>query len=232
MEPREFFIKEWTDMVGTTQPLPEHAARLTAAVEGRVLSVLRKPDGKPVSEGDWVKKGDVIVQLDDRIARANRDKTEAAQEDLKQGIKQAELDVRVADIDLRRLQELAKKPAIGDTPLVTPIELEKAQVTLDGAKSKLRGAEIRLAMGAKELKALNEQLQLYMLTAPIDGRLGRILVVPGQTLSVGTPVAEVINIEDQIDLLCFVAPNVAGKLKEGQSARLGTVDEMALAKPN
>ena len=131
---------------------------------------------------------------------------------------------------LRRLQELAKKPAIADTPLVTPIELEKAQVTLDGAKSKLRGAEIRLAMGAKELKALNEQLQLYMLTAPIDGRLGRILVVPGQTLSVGTLVAEIINIEDQIDVLCFVPPSVARKLKKDeQEARIGTIDDMVLA---
>src|SRR5262249_56404921 len=67
MEARQFFIEEWTDLLGTSQPLPEHAARVTAAVEGRVLSVLRSADGKPVLEGQWVKKGDVIVQLDDRI---------------------------------------------------------------------------------------------------------------------------------------------------------------------
>src|ERR1700686_4950736 len=80
-EPRQFFLQEWTDLLGTTQPLPEHAARVTTAVEGRVLSVLRSADGKTVSEGQWVKKGDVIVQLDDRIARANRDKAEAALDD-------------------------------------------------------------------------------------------------------------------------------------------------------
>jgi multidrug efflux pump subunit AcrA (membrane-fusion protein) len=230
MEARQFFIEEWTDLLGTTQPLPEHGARVTARLEGGVLSVLRKADGKPVTEGQWVKKGDVIVQLDDRIARANRDKAEAAQEELKQQVEQGKLAVKQADVDLRAKEDLQGKTRPGSDPLVAPIELEKARLNLDDAKSKGRAAELRLASGAKELHALNTQLQLYTLTAPIDGRLGRILIVPGQTLSVGTPVAEVINIEDEVDLLCFVPPGVARKLKEGQTARIGTVDDMALAK--
>src|SRR4051812_49309495 len=37
---RQLVLEEWTELVGTTQPLPDHAARVTAPVEGRVLSVL------------------------------------------------------------------------------------------------------------------------------------------------------------------------------------------------
>ncbi|HEV3448599.1 MAG TPA: efflux RND transporter periplasmic adaptor subunit [Gemmataceae bacterium] len=232
MEARTFFISEWTDLVGTTQPLPDHGTRVSANIEGRVLSVLGAPGGKPVSEGKWVKKGDVIVQLDDRIAQANRDKLEAAQQELKQQIAQAELVVKSAELDLAGKQEANKNTPAGSTPLVAPIDMEKAKLAVDDAKSKRRGAELHEAAGAKELEALNKQLELYKLTAPIDGRLGRILVVPGQTLAVGTPVAEVINIEDQIDVLCFVPPAVARKLKEGQTSQTGAVDDMVLANMN
>src|SRR5947208_2189400 len=61
---RQLFLEEWTELVGTTQPLPDHAARVTAPVEGRVVSVLDGAAGKPVVEGQPVKQGDVLVQLD------------------------------------------------------------------------------------------------------------------------------------------------------------------------
>ena len=38
--PRQLFLEEWTELVGTTEPLPDHAARVTAPVEGRVSAVL------------------------------------------------------------------------------------------------------------------------------------------------------------------------------------------------
>src|SRR5947199_8831323 len=71
---RQLFLGEWTELVGTTQPLPEHAARVTAPVEGRVVAVLQGAAGKPVVEGQPVQKGDVLVQLDATVVRNHRDK--------------------------------------------------------------------------------------------------------------------------------------------------------------
>ena len=87
------------------------------------------------SEGDWVKKGDVIVQLDDRIARANRDKTEAAQEDLKQGIKQAERVAAWLDGHLPDTTKILVSPA------------DRAQQTALALKRKFRVVQ-DLATGA------------------------------------------------------------------------------------
>src|SRR5437660_3698093 len=84
MEARQLFIEEWTELLGTTQALPDRAARVTAPVEGRVVSVLLDAHGRPVTEGQPLKKGDVIVQLDASVAQAGRDKAEAAHEELKQ----------------------------------------------------------------------------------------------------------------------------------------------------
>src|SRR5438034_10088532 len=52
-------LAEWTELIGSTQPLPDRAARLTASVEGRINSVLG--DGK-LKEGQKVEAEQVIVQ--------------------------------------------------------------------------------------------------------------------------------------------------------------------------
>jgi RND family efflux transporter MFP subunit len=223
MEARQLFIEEWTELLGTTQALPDRAARITAPVEGRVVSVLDS-QGRPVAEGQPVKKGAVIVQLDDSVARANRDKAEAAHQELKQQVQQTEYAVKLAAIEVRRLEELSKKGADGN-PLVSPIEIEKARVALEDAGSKRKAAELHLLSGEKELKALDEQLKLYTLTAPLDGRLGRLQVVVGQTLAPGTLVTEIVDLDKDVDVLCFVPPHAARRLKVGQPARVGGIDD-------
>jgi multidrug efflux pump subunit AcrA (membrane-fusion protein) len=76
--PRQLFLEEWTELVGTTEPPPDHAARVTAPVEGRVLAVLQNAAGKPLVEGQPVEKGDVLVRLDATVLQTQRDKAVAA----------------------------------------------------------------------------------------------------------------------------------------------------------
>src|SRR5205823_7246919 len=120
--------------------------------------------------------------------------------------------------------ELSKKGG-AQSLLVSPIDIEKARVTLQEVQSKRRGAELHLLSGAKELQALDEQLKLYTLTAPLDGRLGRLQVVQGQTLAPGAMVTEIVDLDKDIDVLCFVPPRTVKQLKLGQSARIGGIEE-------
>jgi len=92
----------------------------------------------------------------------------------------------------------------------------KADVALKDAQSKLKGASGSLFAGVKELDSLRAQLKLHTLSSPIGGRVGRAQVVRGQTLTVGTPVAEVIDLDDSIDFISYVPPGQIGKLKVGQ----------------
>jgi membrane fusion protein, multidrug efflux system len=220
MEARQLFISEWTEIIGTTQPLPDRSAHVTAAVEGHVVSVLQDAAGKPISEGQRVKKGDVLIRLYDQIARNARDKAAADLEVLRQQVDQAKSSVKLAEIEVRRLKELMKRD------LASPIDLEKAEIGVEEARSKQQGAELSAKAGEAQLKSLDEQLHLYTLTAPISGRLGRIFVVPGQTLAIGAPVAEILDLEEQIDLLCFVPERIKNKLREGQQVQIGTVEEL------
>lgn len=223
--PRTLFFGEWTELLGATQPLPNRAARITAAVEGRVLWLLHDPAAKPdqaLVEGQRVDKGTIIGRLDDRIVRANRDKLNNALEETKEKKNQADLDVELAQIDVDRLHRLLNRSnAMNDAalPLTSRIELDKARINLKSAESKQKEVVAKRKGVEDELKALDEQLDFFVLRAPITGRLGPIQAVPGQTLAVGATIAEVLNI-DQIDVLCFVPPYTASRLALGQKARV------------
>src|SRR5579885_969709 len=220
--PKEETLGEWSELLGATQPLPNHAARVTAAVEGRVLWLLRDPaagsEKETRAEGQEVRQGQVIGKLDDRVARANRDKVAAGHEEVKEQLRQAGLAVQTARLDVNRLEKL-QSGGKGDTPLVARVEVDKARIALKDAESKREALTARLAAGKAELKALDEQLDLYTLRAPLAGRLGTLHAVPGQTLAVGALVAEIVDLRE-IDVVCSVPPHTAAKLALGQPARL------------
>jgi len=206
--------------VGVSQPLPNQSARVSTAVEGRVMSVLEDGTGPAAVEGQRVEKNKILVQLDDRLARANRDKAAAAAAEMKEQEKQAAYALENAKIDVERLEKLrpmGKKDE--ELPLVNRIELEKVRIALKDAESKQRAAVARQEANKAEVKALDVQLDLYQIRAPLSGRLGMIQVVVGQTLAVGMQITDVVYL-DQVDVVCYVSPRMMSRLARGQSARL------------
>lgn len=232
-EARQLFLEEWTELVGTTQPLPNHAARVTSPVGGRVVSVLPYRAGKPLEEGQWVEEGDVLVQLDATAVLANLAKAEAAKKVLQAEREVADITLKQAALDLKSLEEL-KRGQTGQTLLVSPVMLEKANLAQESARASVRAIDRKLEAADKEEAALKLEIKLYTLTAPGKGRLGRLQVVIGQTLSAGSVVAEILAIENEIDVLCFVSAGDARKLRVGQPAHIGGLekDPATLAGPD
>jgi multidrug efflux pump subunit AcrA (membrane-fusion protein) len=229
VQAKEELLAEWTDLPGTTQPVTGRSARLSAAVEGRVLSVLGNGKGTPLVEGQAVSAGQVIVQLDDRIPRANRDRLQAAHEELKEQKNQADNAVELARLELEAKQKLLRLNGSGDTTgvlYVSKLDVDRARIALKDAESKQKAVLAREEASAAELRAQDEQLALYALRAPIAGRLGLIQVALGQTIPPGTTVAEVVDL-DEIDVLCFAPPHLAGRFAVGQPARLVTDGDQA-----
>jgi RND family efflux transporter MFP subunit len=231
---RQLFLEEWTELVGTTQPLPDHAARVTAPVEGRVVSVLQGGSNKPIAEGQPVQKGDTLAQLDATVIVHKREAAEEAKKVLQADKEVTEFTVKQAQLEVKRLNDLkgqgTKSP--GSIPLFAVPDLEKAELALEAAKAHVRVDERKLEAADKELAALDHEIQLHTLTASRPGRLGRLQVVVGQTLAIGAAVADIVDIEDEIDVLCFVPAAEARKLQLGQPARVGGVEKTAGAGPD
>jgi RND family efflux transporter MFP subunit len=220
-EARTVKLAEWTELVGATQPLPEKVARVSAAVESRVLPAFRDKQNKPVKEGDPVRAGQPLIQLDDTVARAGFEKAEASLKDLKQQQAQAHVAAELADIEVKRLAKLIDDAqSRGEKPLVSAIELQKARLAYQDAQSREEGAAARGAAAAAELRGMEAQRRYYTPASPIDGRVGQLQVTPGQSVPVGTVIADVVNL-DEIDVLCYVPPAVAARLAPDMPARLG-----------
>ena len=222
-------ISEKTELVGSTQPVPDRVGRISARVDGHVASVLRDAalpknyiatqlvvstsplltkllwyadyfsarlrdaDGKPLVEGQCIKKGTQVARLDDSLINEQNKQAEIAFESAKNKVKHLE--------ELRSIQE--KDPA--GPMLVSQPDLIEAQLVMQDAESKR--------------DALRKQQQFCSLTAPLDGYLGPLQVVLGQNLTAGTVIADVVNL-DEIDISCYVPPADAAKLKVGQEAEV------------
>jgi RND family efflux transporter MFP subunit len=145
--------------------------------------------------------------------------TEQAQGEFDKAKDKLEQLTNLAQEDARKLREDPKY-----TPLVSPVELKNAQTDFRITKSKLEGTTALMKAGASNVQTLQEQLRLHTLISPIAGRLGSIQAVPGQWLSVGTPVVDVLDIDDEIDVLCYVPPSLIDRLKVGQPAHSGPID--------
>ncbi len=167
------------------------------------------------------RRGDPIVYLDDRIVRLNRDKAQSAVLTAEQEVGQAQTANKLAAANLASQLALQKK----NPSLLPDIQLRPYQAAAEDAQSKLMTAQQRLDQAKTDVQTLEAQIGLYTLKAPIKGRLGRVQAAVGQTLASGADVAEIVNIEDQIDVLCFVSQRDAAGLQTGQGAGLGGLDE-------
>jgi membrane fusion protein (multidrug efflux system) len=203
------FLEEWTEFAGTTLPLPDKIARISTSVDGKVRAVLPGSGDQRPAEGKKVEAGTVVVQLDTSVIEETLASAEKKQTS-------AQLAVKGAEVEVERLRKLLQDPVTAKA--VPAVDRERADLALKDAQAKLDSA-------IKDVDALKAQMKLYTLTAPITGRLGRLLVVPGQALGVGAAVADVVDVDEQIDVICFVPPRVIGRLKVGQQAHTGGADK-------
>src|SRR6218665_3199254 len=107
-----------------------------------------------VSEGQKVKKGQILFKISDVELQIQLLKAEAV-------FKSAKADLRIATVELEQAQTLFNKKVIADKEL----ELSKA---------KHEAASAKLAHAAAERKAINQQISFTTIRAPFDGPFHKI----------------------------------------------------------
>ena len=110
---------------GIVEPVDE--ARIASQIVGRVVEV-------KVKDGDLVKKGDLLVKIEETEAKARLDSSAARIERLKASIVQAQSNREKADRDVTRSAKLAGRN------VATPTELADARSTLAGFEAALLAA--------------------------------------------------------------------------------------------
>ena len=165
-------VPDYVETVGTVRAL--QTSQLSAQVVGAVVAIRAQ-------EGQRVRKGDVLIVLDDAQQRAALERASAAVNAAQQNIAAADADYALANSTLGRYQNLHEKKS------VSPHEMDEVQ-----ARAKSAGARRDQAQaGITQARAMESQARAGLgytrIRAPFDGVVTAKQVDVGALASPGGP---------------------------------------------
>lgn len=216
-------------------------SKISSQHSGRIERILKR-------EGAWVKKGEILMELDSRDASAQLSQAEAnlkaAEAELSHIVvsrdmvvsqaasmleqTRAKLDNAKANLDraiplyskgtLSR-QELDNSQAAFD---VAQAEYDSAKANVLQGKIKeeeINNAKARVAQMEASLDLAKVQLSRTLITAPYSGLVTDVFVEEGELLAVGMPVCQLAD-ESRMEVEASIDEVDAGKLLLGQDVKL------------
>jgi RND family efflux transporter MFP subunit len=151
-------------ITGSVQP--ERRADLRAEISTIVLQVLRE-------NGDAVRRGDLLVRLDDTAIRDGLASAESANRAAAQALEQA-------------VRQLERMKTLRGSGMASAQQLEDAEVRRNNAQSDAESARARVVLA-------RQQLQRTEVRAPFDGIVSDRKVSAGDTAQVGKELLKVID---------------------------------------
>ena len=166
---------------------PKRLVNISADTPGRVVNLA-------VNEGDRVKAGQFLLQIDPKSLRTRVDSGTASVRAAEQALDQMRQSIETARVQLQQAQQnLARQQDLWRQQLTTREALEKATNDLKGAESALqereklmRPQESRIEQERATLESFRYDLSKVRIESPIDGIVTRRNIQEGETAVVGT----------------------------------------------
>lgn len=171
-----------------------HTVELRARTEGAIAKIHFR-------DGQYVKKGDVLFELDDAEPRA--------------ALRLAQAEVKSAEATLRQAQQLSRFESLGSSNAISRHDVDNARMQRDVASAALEQAKARL-------DARRVTLSYTRITSPIDGRVGHSSFHVGSLVNPASGVlVEVVQL-DPIRI-AFALEEGAFAAKAGQHADINAM---------
>ena len=158
-----------------------------------------KIDKIHIEEGDKVKEGEVLAELDTNAlelaltqAEAAVVQAEAAPVQVKAAQAQALAAKDDAEYSLSQLKKVLR--ASHDRVKVAESYLDAAELQLEAAESQLKAAESQLETAKRAVTETQRQLDETNITAPFDGVVASVYVDEGDTISPATKILHLVNL--------------------------------------
>ncbi|AHV94776.1 HlyD family secretion protein [Bordetella holmesii] len=213
------------------QDMPDTIGSANGRLEVGRIDIATKYAGRlrelSVSEGDEVAVDQILARLDTTEMRTQLAGAQAAQGRAQQAVARARAETGARQVreKLARI-ELQQTQGLRSDDLVSKIELQRRQLSLQGESAGLAAADA--AVGEAMAAGLEAQAQIARiqsviddmdLRAPVAGRIEYRVVEVGAVLPAGGRVLTLLNTAD-IYMTVFWPARVAGHLRIGQDARL------------
>jgi HlyD family secretion protein len=156
---------------GRIQPVTQ--VKLSANVPGEVVRLA-------VKEGDVVRKGQFLLQLDDTQVRARMRESEAALEASRSNLRLAEASLAQSDASLQR------KEALFVRKLVSPEEVEAARTQRNADKARVDANREDISRAMATLAGARDNLRKTSFYAPIPGTVTQLAIERGEIVVTGT----------------------------------------------
>src|SRR6266851_5434969 len=208
---------------------PKHLVNISAETPGRVVDLA-------VNEGDRIKKGQFLLQIDPKSLRTRVEGNAASLEFAEASLGQLRQSVETARVQLEQMQQnLARQRNLWAQQLTTREALEKAENDVRSAQSALQEREkqatsqsSRISQERATLESARYDLSKVRMESPIDGIVTRRNIQEGETAVIGTmnnagtvllQLADMSVIQAEVDVDETNIPNV----QLGQKAKV-TID--------
>ena len=196
----------------------------TAQVAARTMGVVLQV---AVREGDFVKRGQVLAQLDERELASHRSAAQAGAQGATAGVAQARKALAAAQAQADVKQKTYDRYSyLKEQKSVSPQEFDEiaakqqtAQANLEQVKAALRQAEAGSAQAESEAHAAESVASYARVVAPFDGRVIRRTVEPGSLVSPGMPLF-VVEDASRYQLEATLPAEAAAFLKKHAPARV------------
>ena len=193
---------------------------VSAKLAGRIDKVM-------VKEGDLVRIGDKLVQMQTNVLEAQRDATKAqikvAEGELamaKAAVKQKESALRGAELEFDRQKQMLSKDATSQQHYDSADTAYKsALANLEYAKANIITAEGQVEKQKAELKRIEADIDDSLLVATHEGRIQSLLAHEGEVLADGGRAMNLVDLTD-VYMTFFLPTVIVGKVKLGSEVKL------------
>ena len=198
---------------GKIEPMTQ--IKVSADIPGKIVRLA-------VKEGDSVRRGQLLLQIDDAQYRANYDQAAAALASAREHQSEAENDFKVIEANHQRQKALFEKS------LLSQAEWDQANTTYDRARIAVATARQEVARARAALEGARDNLSKCRFVAPIDGVVSALNVEQGEIVITGTmnnPGTQILVVSDLSRMLvrADVDETDVVDMKLGQKAKI-TVD--------
>jgi HlyD family secretion protein len=152
---------------------PKTQVKISADIMGKVVKLL-------VKEGDAVRRGELMLQLDDTQYRSLWEQTRAGASSAHARLREAQATLRQVEANFTRLKSLY------DQKLLSQAEWEQAQTTIESARVGASSAQEDAARADAALRGSADNLAKTSFHAPFDGVVSALNVEQGEIVIMGT----------------------------------------------